>query len=148
MKNTLSIQIILALITTIISSCTTFNPGQSICDTIQGESILCQTAKDHNVSLEQIGSILIIVDYASIRSGLYTKDQAIDVLKQANDILSGPLAYRGFRTWLISALVKSKAPELIEISAMFPDSTAIMYKADQDILRGFIERHLANLGFM
>ena len=139
--------IILAVILS-ISSCSAIKKipviqGTSVCEAINGGSLLCHVAEKHNMTLEQIGTIIVLVDYSAIRSGVYSKDTAINVLAQIEAVLEKPVSYAYLKQWLVGTLANK--PELIEITDMFPSSPLIMYETDRSILRGFIERHLDSL---
>ena len=121
-------------------------PNISICDTIQTESVLCQLAEKKGMTLEEIGTAIVIVNYAAIRADVYSAGSAIEVLKQMKAVISRPVSYSYLRKWLLGTLLN--APELVEISEMFPNTPLIMYNADRDILIGFIDRHISNLEMM
>lgn len=129
-----------------ICSCSLIKPVSQYQNIPTEQSILKQIAEKHGLTVEQVSVSIALVNYAAIRSGVYSKDSAIEVLTQLRDIVSSQASYRYIRSWLIGTL--TDYPELIEISELFPSSPLIIYEADQRILLDFIDRHLGNLGRM
>lgn len=134
----------LIFFTVALVSCAAF-PVQttSICDTLDGESLLCEMCEARGTTPELLGAKIVLVDYIGIRAGLYTREHAIDVLESALEVIGATISYSGFRSWVLAEVVDD--PELVEISEMFPDSTSIMYTADRDMVKAWIEQHIANL---
>ena len=145
----------LALFVTVLSlfSCSTFkkivNPEPTqptICETIQGPSLICESCAKFGINAEELETIIIAVDYAAIGSGVYSAGSAIDVLKQMRALVSSSISYRYLRTWLLGTLIDS--PRLVAISELIPNTTAIMYVDDRIMIINFIDRHIRNLEIM
>lgn len=53
----------------------------SVCDNMgTGDSILCDIATKNDIHLETAGNFFMVLNMRSIKEGLYTKDQAHDVI--------------------------------------------------------------------
>jgi len=123
----------------------------SICDTIEpSESVLCSIAERSGVRLEDMGTVLILANMVAIKEGLYTKADAIDVLSELHALLDkGALSYVMYRKEIYKYI--ADYPGLISVAeeylSQFAGYYQFIYTKDRDILRGWIDKRIAELDF-
>ena len=128
--------------------CAYLTPMPSVCDTIEGPSLLCDLSEKYKVRLEDIGNGLIIANAVAIGQGLYTRDQAVEVMKEIRAILDNPVSYAFFKAGVDEKV--ALYPGLLEIATVYFSElgglTQIMYRTDRDILIGFLDKQIEILG--
>lgn len=146
MKKTSKILICLAcLLCFAVFGCT---PGPSICDiTEPGTSILCNTAEKYDVKLEDIGNTFLIANAIAIGEGLYSRGQALKVLRDLRYLIDEDTTYLFFRKVLMKWT--SNYPGLFEISMIYLGDFALdlgLYDTDRAILISWLDARILELG--
>lgn len=116
------------------------------CDTIESPSRLCTIAENRGMNLSMIADGLGLANLVAIEKGLYTKDQARSALVKLRLIFESPVSYAGFRLHLTK--ITEGYPLLFNTVQAYLDllvDTRIMYKADQDLIKGWIDRLILSL---
>ena len=133
--------IILAFVV-LLFGCATTLPSK--CDDVTDPSRLCDLSKQAGVRLEDVGNGLIVANAISIGSGLYTKEQALTVLKEFRSALDQPITYLAFKTLLYDKM--DQYPGLIEVATIYFEQLGniqeIMYPKDRELLAGWLDRQI------
>ena len=128
--------------------CAGIGTRPSICDTLTEPSLLCDLSAKYNVRLEDIGNGLIIANAVAIGQGFYTRDQAVEVMKEIRAILDNPVSYAFFKVGVYEKV--DLYPGLLEVASVYFSElgglTQIMYRTDRDILIGFMDKQIKTLG--
>ena len=128
--------------------CAGIGTRPSICDTLTEPSQLCWLSEKYNVRLEDIGNGLIVANAVAIVQGVYTKEDAIAVMRDIRAILDNPVSYAFFKTGVDARV--AFYPGLLEIATVYFSElggvTQIMYRTDRDILIGFLDKQIKMLG--
>jgi len=130
----------------LIFGCAHLPGAPSVCDDIKGRSLLCQMSEQSGVALEDIGNAFVIANAVAIGEGLYTKDQALDVMQEFLRFLEAPVSYVFVRNTVKQ--YTDKYPGLLVVSQMYVDrfiSGRIMYKDDQEILKAWLAKQVKTL---
>lgn len=129
------------------ASCAIF-PKTSVCDTLESPSYLCDISKKYGVRLEDVGNGLIIANAVAIGQGLYTKEQALVVLMEIRVFLDNPISYAAFKAHVYEQM--DAYPGLLEVATVYfselGENTMIMFKADRDLLAGWLDKQIGILG--
>ena len=119
----------------------------SVCDQITEPCRLCDLSRKYNVRLEDIGAGLIIANAVAIGEGLYTKQEALEVVQALRSILDNPVSYVYFRDEVYRYV--NAYPGLLEVAtAYFNDIgslTQVMYAKDRAILSEFLDQQIQGL---
>uniref|UniRef100_A0A6H2A4Q1 Uncharacterized protein n=1 Tax=viral metagenome TaxID=1070528 RepID=A0A6H2A4Q1_9ZZZZ len=138
---------LLAALLAVIIGCANMPALPSACDS-QTESMLCDLSKKYNVRLEDIGNGLIIANAIAISQNLYTKEEAVSVMKDIRAILDNPISYAFFKTEVYKHV--DAYPGLLEVASIyFAELGAVskmMYAADRKILIGWLNQQIKILG--
>jgi hypothetical protein len=120
----------------------------SVCDDLQTPSKLCEVSKKYGVRIEDIGNGLIIANAVAIGQGVYTKDEALKVMKEIRAVLDNPVSNAFFKAQVY--LKVDTYPGLLEVaSAYFSELgslTQMMYAEDRRLLVGFLDQQIKILG--
>jgi len=118
----------------------------SVCDNLI-DSKLCEISGKMNMRLEDVGNALIITNAIAIGEGLYTKEDALEVLHFLNDSVNeGGISYALFVELVGDAV--AKYPGLFEVFQAYFNalvSAQIISPTDQQILSGWLSRQITNL---
>jgi len=128
----------------LLSACALNLPSK--CEQITEPSMLCQMAEEHQVRLEDIGNILIVANAVAIGEGLYTREQAIEVMMDLKYILENPVSYLFFKGEVEKTLIKY--PGLFEVAQIYMTeltSPQIMYSTDREMLSNWLGDRIAGL---
>lgn len=123
-----------------------FNSGPTVCDTVQGNSVLCTMSDKHGVKLETIGNVLIVANRTAIAAGAYSKSDALKALVEIRKLIDSPVSYAFFTTEV--RRVSKKYPGLIQIAEKYLSDLIedkIMFKADREILQKFLDSRIKSL---
>lgn len=118
----------------------------TVCDDIQGESILCGIAASSGTRLEDVGNGLIVINAVAIAEGAYTKDDARKVLNKLLEALDEPLTYVVFKEQIVR--YTEAYPGLVEVAMVYLDQFSMesqMYDADKDILKEWLQARVDSL---
>ena len=130
----------------LVVACISTGTRPTVCDRIQGPSILCQVAGEHGVRLEDVGNGLILVNAVAISEGAYTKGDAKRVLRRLLESLDGPVTYALFKEHLINAT--ESFPGLLDVARSYLDELSLsnrMHDADREILRTWLTNRIKSL---
>ena len=120
----------------------------TVCDEVKGPSLLCDTAERYGVRLEDVGNGLIIANAIAIAEGLYTIDEAVEVMTELRDILDDPITYVTFKVEVYKRM--EKYPGLIEVATVYFDELGGMakeiYPIDRKLLVGWLDKQIKTLG--
>lgn len=145
MKKYFLLSILAAALVMLLAGCAGNRP--SVCDGIQpGDSLLCQIAADHDIQLEDVGLALVAVNAVAIGEGLYTRDQAQEVINRLLLALDGSITYAVFRDRIME--YTEKYPGLLDVAQTYLDRFALskqIRETDRDILRTFLQKRLKAL---
>lgn len=140
----------LTLICLIFIACACIPPNvnrPSVCDNIEGRSILCETAEKFStekipVRLEDIGRGMIIVNFGLIAAGVYDKADALKVVDRLILALDGSVTYAIFRDKFIE--YTSEHPDLIQAAKPYLDEfglvNMLITETDKTILRNWLKK--------
>jgi len=118
----------------------------SVCDTTPtGDSVLCDLAQQHNRNLEQVGTLIMVLNLRSIKQGTYTAQEAAFVLSDIKGSIQAPIPAVDLKN-LILAYV-SDYPELILLSPYFStlNTPRVLTQKDRDMLTVWLDQQLAML---
>jgi hypothetical protein len=138
----------LVLMLAMLMGCALLSKAPSICDDLEGPSLMCEIAAKHNVRLEDIGNALVVINEIAIIEEAYSKEDAIEVLKEIRLLLDkGALSYAMFRLAVYEKAEKYAG--LIEVAESyfwtFQNQRSFIYKEDRRILRDWINRQIERL---
>lgn len=139
----LSFVLVLALL---LAGCGTIFDLPSVCDDKTERSVLCDLADSTGIKLEDIGRSLIFVNAVAIHEGEYTKEQAIDALKEIRQVIDNPVSYLFFKTELEKSF--AKVPGLFEVTEDYINNFVnpqIMHDKDREILMAFLDNRIDEL---
>jgi hypothetical protein len=126
-----------------VSGCGTM---PSVCDKAPaGESVLCDLSKQHDLNLEQIGTLVMVLNLRAIKNGSYSAQEASFVLEDIRDSLRVPTSAVDLKNLILAYVVDY--PELILLSPYFStlDTPRILTQRDRDMLTAWIDQQLALL---
>lgn len=138
--------IIFIILAILFASCSTFKHKPSVCDGNLEPSLLCAIAVEHEAQLEEIGAILIVANAVAIGEGLYTRTDALKVLRKIQVIIDQPISY----VYLLSVLNEAvdRYPGLFEVADLYLeqlDDPRIMSNFDRRILQIWIAKRIRGL---
>lgn len=134
--------------TALMAGCTASATSQcSVCDNIESnESVLCDIAAKQGIPLESVGRGLIVVNAVAITGGLYTKDQAVTVLKVLRESLDNSVTYAVFAVFLEDYV--KKYPEMMNVIQVYLDQFAVnrfINDVDKKILTDWLDERIKSL---
>lgn len=118
----------------------------SACDSIEGPSMLCEMAAKNNINLTMLADSFGVLNEVAINKNKYSKADALKVLTELRDFLEAPVSYVAFKAELEPVLESS--PYLVSATNKYISqliSGQIMYKKDQDLIKGWLDRMIAGL---
>lgn len=146
MKNLKNIFVVLT-ISILLTSCIFSQKKQkSICNIIVEPSYLCELAETNNITLEDVGAVIIVSNSIAIAEGAYSVQDSIKVFKNLRNILENPVSYLFFRSQINKSLIKY--PGLFIVADSYLDelkSPKIMYSLDRAMLRSWIDKKVRGL---
>ena len=117
------------------------------CDEVEGPSMLCEIAAEKGVNLSVVADGLGLANVIAIEKGRYTKEQALKVLAGLRSFMESPVSYAAFKAELTGVI--EAYPYLLQTVDKYLSqlvSTQIMYTADQDLIKGWLDRLITGLG--
>ena len=121
----------------------------SVCDNLTEESMLCEIANKHNVSIEKVGKLIRLANAGAITSDVYTAKEALNVLEDIKKSLESPVSYAFVKTKLNN--IYKKYPLIFIVMTEYIselNSTQIMYSYDQELLTNWIDSLIAEMNFI
>ncbi len=135
-----------AVLLSLVAACEFPGKRPTICDRVEGPSILCQVAEKNGVRLEDVGTGLILVNAVAISEGVYTKSDAKNVLGKILQALDGPVTYVFFKEHIIRST--EAFPGLLDVATVYLEEFSLskkMHDADRDILRVWLTNRIKSL---
>lgn len=133
----------LCCIAVAVSGCAMFKDMPSVCGNAE-RSVLCDISAKYDLRIEDIENILIIANSVSIGEGLYTKDEALKVLKKLKSLLDTPISYADFAGAIGDSV--SKYPGLIEVISIYFNEMCtikqLIYAEDVKIFCDLLQRQI------
>jgi len=129
-----------------LTGCLTLTDAPSVCDEVTEPSILCDLATEIDVRLETVGNAMIVVNAVAIAKGVYSEDDAREVILKLIEILDAGITYALFAERLVE--VTDGSPGLMEVADVYLSQLQIktpMYPIDKKILKAWLEKRLAYL---
>lgn len=129
-----------------LSSCAGFQNLPSVCDGIE-DSVLCSLADSAEVRIEDIGNAFIVANAFNIGLGVYSKQDAVTVLKELKAFLENPISWA-----MLYAEVHAKIeefPGLLEIAEGYfqvLQSMELIQLTDLEIIDGWLTKQIKILG--
>ena len=133
-------------VTALVAACISTGNRPTVCNQIEGPSILCQVATEHGVRLEDVGNGLILVNALAISEGAYTRADARQVLSRLLDALDGSVTYAVFKSRIQQAT--ESFPGLLDVAKSYLDEFSLsnqVYDADREILRTWLTNRIKSL---
>lgn len=144
MRKLISIVIVGCLL---LASCAGVSKLPSVCDSITTPSELCALSNQMGVRIEDVGNALIITNAIAIGQKWYTRQEAVEVLREIRAILDDPVSYAVFTAQVY--LKVESYPGLLEVATSYFSilgaNPNIIQVADQDMLKGFLDNQIAIL---
>ena len=120
----------------------------TVCDKITEPSIFCDLSKKANVRFEDVGNGLIIANAVAIGEGIYTKEQALKVMKELKLFMADPVTYAAFKAEVY--LKMDKYPGLLLVAELylgqFSGLNQPIYAADRTLIIGWLDQQIKILG--
>jgi hypothetical protein len=131
-----------------IYGCANMGVGKlpSVCDALEGPSVLCDMAEKTGMRIEDIGIGIAIVSTVCIREDVFSKEDALKIITSIGDSLDIGITYSIFKQ-LVEQNAKNY-PELIivvESYAPYFDSMLYISKADKSMIKYWIEKQKVRL---
>ena len=135
-----------------ISSCSLIQKTPnttSVCDNVLRDSVLCQVANDHNVSIEKVGKLIKLANALAITTDVYTAKQALEEVKDIRNKLDNNITYDFVANQLKD--LYTKYPMIFIIMSDYISDLkmpTIISEFDKNILKSWLDSIIADMNFL
>ena len=141
--------IMFLVLVVLVASCALLPKFPSVCDTLTEKSYLCDVSRKYDVRLEDVGAGLIIANAIAIERKVYTREEAIRVMKEIRSLLADDLiTYAAFKTGIYERM--DRYPGLLQVATAYvSDLGALkqrMFPVDRKLLSEWLGQQIDLLG--